>query len=140
MNSRRSILFSVLVVAGVTYGYCLTAEADPSESVVVIIDRDPQGIVYRVDSQVTPSDELLHRLDEKLVRSQRPPPLFVLAHQDVSLSTIENVRLLAVKAGYGQPRVFYFQKNKNWMTELKFSQAVPFSDDGNVLDSVKSGT
>jgi hypothetical protein len=133
VNKLKTLGLATLLIAG----FCIASETELPSADVVLIDLTPKGTIYQIDSQTTASEDLLHGLDRALIAQRShgvsKPRLFLLVHQDVTISTIQNTRLLAAKAGYDSPRVFYFGSDKKWMTELVFSSAAPFASDAKTL-------
>jgi len=110
------------------------ASAKPGEKsrrMVVMIDYDPHGFIYTVNSEKV-SDPLL-----ALSKSEHGPDIEVilLVHEKVTLAMVNNILGILSKAGYiGPPRVFVFGSYKRSMNELNFtySARIPFSPTGDV--------
>jgi hypothetical protein len=123
-----SVLFCILGLAGTI------ALAKPDEKphrIVVMIDHDPHGFTYTVNSEK--AKDLLLTLSK---RKEGPDAeVILLVHNKVTLAMVNNMIGILSKAGYvAPPRVFVFDSYKNAMNELNFtySPRIPFSAAGDV--------
>jgi hypothetical protein len=89
--------------------------------IVVLIDHDPRGFNYTINSERV-QDPLL-KLSK--LKEWREAEVILLVHDKVTLAMVNNMIGILSKAGHvAPPRVFVFDSNKNAMNELNFTYAV----------------
>lgn len=103
--------------------------------VVLMVDRGPSGFIYKLNSSTVSGDLLLALTKLGLPEVSLDSEAILLVHEDIKLSAINNLIGIMAKAGMVYPRVFFFRRDKELMTELTYSKAVPFSADGHVPDA-----
>jgi hypothetical protein len=108
---------------------------EPSTKVVIMmVDKGPSGFVTRINSKI-PSKGLLFTLSEIHDSDAAPNEAVLLVHEDVNFSKLINYLGIMRKAGYINPRIFFFSRNKDWMAEIAKSGAMPLS-----VDKIKKET
>jgi hypothetical protein len=99
--------------------------------VVVMIDRDQRGAIYRVDSKQVPFRSLLDALDGTLDPTRPARRLVLLVHEATPIRSVTDLVVLAGKVGYTDVATFYFDATKRSMQEMTFaSKVLPFSEKG----------
>lgn len=126
-SHRLWLWLSMSVVSAIGPALCQSQE---TKTLVVMIDHDSTGFIYRVAGKST-SPDLLTYLNEHI--SEWPTDktrVILLVHEQVTLAMINNSRGMIMKAGFEPPRVFHFNDDKRTMVEITFLRAVPYSAKG----------
>jgi hypothetical protein len=132
---------SIRVLVFVTLSFALAASSSlggPSgkpRPVVLMVDRGPSGFTYKLNSATVSGDLLLALTKLGHPEVSMDSEAILLVHEDMKLSAINNLIGIMAKAGLAHPRVFFFRRDKELMTELTYSKAVPFSADWHVPDA-----
>jgi hypothetical protein len=132
--NRILFIFAVFIAFCVCIGTISAAQKADIDPVIVFVDKGPSGFVTRVNSKI-PSKGLLFTLSEIHDSGAAPNEAVLLVHEDVNFSRLINYLGIMRKAGYINPRIFFFSRNKDWMTEITKSGAMPFS-----VDKIQKGT
>lgn len=130
-------IFSLVVSSSATFSQTGVASLDP---IVIIVDKSDSAFVCTVNSQVVPLNKLISHLNSKHPWPARAPRVIVLAHDDIRLSLLNDVRGSVVAAGFEWPRVFIFKDDKFQMEELTLShgRGIPFTTDARTLGKLRS--
>ncbi len=97
---------------------------------IVEVDKTVGGITYKVDSKLTgskPRDDLLHALNEVADRNGVNHPIYVFVNPRLPIDEIWNVNGVAGKTQLTNVRFFFFFRENQKMTEIKWTPFVPFS-------------
>ena len=125
----------LLLILCCLIGFAFAAHARQGETpkpVVVMIDHDTSGFVYKINSPPVPVNKgLLYTLT--FIKAPHSGSV-LLVHEDAKISMLTDVLGIMNKAGYVGPRIFYFSRGKDRMAELTLSRVVPFSANGEIPD------
>jgi hypothetical protein len=131
VNERIRILLGIVI--------CLTsiaaiAQGGSEKHSVLVVGFGDSGSTYTLDQKPVPRNKgLLLTLSEARAREDNGnPELIVLIDERTRLSEVGNLIGLAGKAGYLRYRLFVFDKTKHWMSEIRYSSAMPFSGVGSL--------
>jgi hypothetical protein len=105
-----------------------TAQPKP---VVIFVDAGDKGFTYHIDGTPVAFSDVMSTLGRKLLAAKAPGAgrATLVLHQDVSFAQAEDLRGIAMAVGY-RPRTFYFGKDRRYMIEVSYSDAVAFSPSG----------
>ena len=121
----------LLAVLSCLIALSFTRNAGPAETakpVVVMIDHQASGFVYKINSIPVPvSKGLLHTLT---FMKEPHSESILLVNEDANISMLIDAYGIMNKAGFVHPRIFYFDRHRDWMAEWTPSDSVPFSTDG----------
>ena len=134
MNRIRVLVFVTLSFA-LAASSSLGGPSGKPRPVVLMVDRGPSGFIYKLNSATVPGDLLLALTKLGHSEASLDSEAILLVHEDIKLSAINNLIGIMAKAGMVHSRVFFFRRDKEMMTELTYSRAVPFSADGHVPDA-----
>ncbi len=129
MTSRRLVLFLTVLALAVVW-VPTRCKGEEIRTLVVLIDHDSRGFIYRVDGKDTSADFLTYLDQHKSNWPSGKTKAILLVHEQTTLAMINNSRGMIIKAGYEPPRVFQFNKDKRLMVEITFLPGVPFSVKG----------
>jgi hypothetical protein len=131
--NRISILLSaVLSLCPLLVSDVSAGRSEKPRPVVLMMDRGPSGFTYILNSKPVSGDLLLALTKMGATEVSSDSEAILLVHEDVKISAINNLIGIMAKAGLVHPRVFFFRRDKELMTELTYSKAVPFSAEGRV--------
>ena len=129
MRRPQLLVFMMMLLGSHMASVCDSRQSEGP--VVVTIDRDERGATYRVDSRQVPFRSLLDTLDRMLASSRPSGHLVLLVHEDTSIRSVMDVKVLATKVGYEEVAIFYFDATRRSMQELSFaSKVLPFAEKG----------
>ena len=99
--------------------------------IIVRMDKTPRGVAYRVDSKrvsPTPTSNFLYLLARATHERGSNPPVMVLVAPRVSVADMWTVEGVAAKVPLTNIRYFIVYRESGYMSELKWSPNVPFSN------------
>jgi len=134
VNRIRVLVFVALSLAPATSN-SLGGPSGKPRPVVLMVDRGPSGFIYKLNSATVSGDLLLALTKLVPPEVSQDSEAILLVHEDIKLSAINNLIGIMAKAGIVHARVFFFRRDKELMTELTHSKAIPFSSDGHVPDA-----
>lgn len=126
--TKTRFFFPILCCFGALLFAHGAGSAQPTKALVVMIDYENSGFVYKVNS-VPVTKGLLYTLT--FLEGPHPESV-LLVHEDAKIAMLTEARGVMNKAGYVNPKIYYFSRHKDWMSGLTFSNVVPFSAQGDV--------
>jgi hypothetical protein len=124
----KTLSFFILCCCGASLFARGAGPAQTSKPLVVIIDHKTSGFVYLVNS-VAVTKGLLYTLT--FLEGPHSESV-LLVHEDAPIAMLTDARGIMNKAGYVDPKIFYFSRHKDWMAEVTLSKVLPFSADAQV--------
>ena len=112
------------------------AQAGGEKPQVLMVDHDKKGFVYTLNGHALGAKEslLLVLSEARRADHRADPEIQILISEAAKLSEIQNLIGIAYKAEFTKYRLFVFDADKQQMSELKYSHAVPFSTAGTIQE------